>query len=298
MADELLRGAVHHRELSGLSGDRVVLLTTDGETWFVRKGSRDAARSARLREQVRRQQAFGAVRPGGLGTPAVLAEDEVDGRYHVDMQYVPGLDGATYLQDAEVAAVRGFGDRIEGVLAALAAAPTDAVDPIDLYDCLVRRVAAAHRRTPVLDDADLGRLLQVVEPVRDLRPLAPTLNHGDLTLENLIVDGDGELWAVDLLDGPADHWWFDVAKLHQDLTGGWYQRRVGPLSRAVLAYLGERLVDVACGLDPAYRAAHMPILVTSFVRILPYAATDHDRAMVVERIRHLTTLALGRESVR
>jgi len=298
VTDDLLRGAVHHRELSGLSGDRVLLITVDGETWFVRKASRGPDGGARLREQVRRQVAFGRARPGGVRTPEVLDEGEVDGRYYVDMDYVPGLDGATFLQSAEIDAVRRFGDTVEAAMAALAAAPLPDAAPIDLFDCLVRRIAAIHEREPVLDDDDLGRLLRLVEGVRDLPPLAPTLNHGDLTLENLIVDGSDGLWAVDLLDGPADHWWFDVAKLHQDLTGGWYQRRVGPMSRAVLAYLGDRLVDVACGLDAAYRAAHMPILVTSFVRILPYATDDHDRAMVVERIRHLTSVALDQETDR
>ena len=48
--------------------------------------------------------------------------------------------------------------------------------------------------------------------------------HGDLTLENIIVTTNNELYLIDFLDSFYDSWMIDIAKLLQDLELKWSYR--------------------------------------------------------------------------
>ena len=90
---------------------------------------------------------------------------------------------------------------------------------------------------------------------------------------------------LDLLDTPYEHYWQDVAKLHQDLAGGWYRRRSAPISQYVLDYMRHRLRETVRALDPRYDQVHAVLMAVVFARILPYVRTDAERAFVSARVR-------------
>jgi predicted ATPase len=103
-----------------------------------------------------------------------------------------------------------------------------------------------------------------------------------------VVGEDGALWVVDLLDPPFEHWWHDVSKLHQDLSGGWFLRRQAPVALSVTQYVSGRLLERAVALSPAYARLHPTLVASNFVRILPYVTTDEERRFLVDRIKHFT----------
>ena len=105
LEDPLLSDAADVRALSGLSGARVVLMTRDGQRWFVRKAAADQAGSARLRRQLAKQLAFGHALDGAVRVPRVLDQGELDGRFYFDMEFVRGMDGVSYLRRASYAEV-------------------------------------------------------------------------------------------------------------------------------------------------------------------------------------------------
>ena len=285
--DPLVAKARHHRRLSGLSQAVVYLLTEDGTTWFVRKGAVDADSSARLRRQMGKQISFSEQMAGIVRTPAVLAEGTVDDRYYFDMEFISGTDGASFLRQGSIPDVRGFAGTLRDYLAAAASLGSDAhVDP---YAVLHERVSEVQARTQALDDALYERLIDLLEPLRQIGPIPETLCHGDLTLENMLVDRRGGIWLVDLLDSPIEHYWQDVAKLHQDLSGGWYLRRVAPISRSVLSFVSRAVLDTANACDPSYALVHRALLACTFVRILPYARVEADRRMILDRVEHFTS---------
>src|SRR5204863_8802633 len=112
------------------------------------------------------------------------------------------------------------------------------------------------------------RELRDVVEMLDSLDVSPTLCHGDLTLENMMVDRDGQIWAIDLLDAPYEHYWFDFAKLNQDLEGGWYLRHQPAISAAVRQYLRERCLSTVLELDSSYESVHNPLMAITFARIL------------------------------
>ena len=112
-----------------------------------------------------------------------------------------------------------------------------------------RRRAATHR--PTRRRTCSTRSWPRSSRCRAIGTIATTFCHGDLTLENMVIDRDGRIWLIDLLDSPLEHHWQDVAKLHQDLTGGWYLRRVAPIARSALDFVsGAVLGDHAGGRPP------------------------------------------------
>ena len=285
--DPLVAKARHHRILSGLSQAVVYLLTEDGTTYFVRKGAADAGSSARLRRQMGKQIAFGEQMAGIVRTPAVLAEGMIDDRYYFDMEFISGTDGASFLRQGSIPDIQGFAGTMRDYLAAAASLRSGA--QVDPYPVLQQRVAEAQSRTRAMDDELYERLMRLLESLRQIGPLPETLCHGDLTLENMLVDRRGSIWLVDLLDSPIEHYWQDVAKLHQDLSGGWYLRRVAPISRSVLSFVSRAVLDATNACDPSYALVHRALLVCTFVRILPYARLEADRRMILERVEHFTS---------
>jgi hypothetical protein len=80
-----------------------------------------------------------------------------------------------------------------------------------------------------------------------------------------------------------------VAKLHQDLTGGWYRRQGAPISRAVLGFVSQAVLDATIARDPEYELVHRPLLACTFARILPYVDDDRDRRMILERVEYFAS---------
>ena len=283
--DAILTGAVEARRLSGLSGAQVFLLTKDGRHWFVRKAATDPAASARLRRQAGKQELLGRQMHELLATPKILDEGEVDGRYYFDMEFVRGPDGMSYLRRASYAEVSLLCDRLCRYLEAAAAAkPLVCGAHATFFDALYAKLCEVQRVTGLISDENLSLLFLALDDLRRVDHLAATLCHGDLTLQNIVVGDEHRLWALDLLDSPFEHYWQDVAKLHQDLSGGWFLLDQPPVSQCVLDYISRRLLEAATRLHAGYGCLHALLVASTFVRILPYARTEREIAFVTERI--------------
>lgn len=280
--------------LSGFSGAQVVLLRTAGGTPFVRKAAWEAAGGTVLRAQAARQARLARLVEGAAAVPAVLGEGEADGLYYFDMAFVPSRDAVSFLSTARFDQLAMFAGRVERLLAHLAAAPApDAFPParaalLAKLDEIALKTDGAHalaidplRRAALKLDALTG----------DSRA---TATHGDLTLENILVGREGDLWLIDPIASPIDHYWIDWSKLFQDVEGGWHAHRGRAIASGVTRWLRNRWLAAACRLDPAYRPRHHLLLGLTFARILPYARTSADRAYVAERVERYGRLALER----
>src|SRR5262249_5303690 len=152
-----------------------------------------------------------------MSTPRILDEGEVNGRYFYDMEFVRGPDGTSHLLRASYEEVAQFTDRLCGYIKAAATRPSLATPcHRGLFDALYSKVCEVQRNTNLITDENLTHLFLALDRVRRLGDIPPTLCHGDLTLQNMIIGSDGTVWVVDLLDSPFEHYWQDVAKLHQD----------------------------------------------------------------------------------
>lgn len=289
--DPVVADAVAFRLLSGLSGARVYLMTQDDRHWFVRKAAAQPDGNPRLQRQAAKQKDWLKSGDDLIHTPRILHEGEVDGRYYFDMEAVRGIDGVTYLRSADYDGVKEFTARLCRYLTRAAAAPPlcDSTSR-DLFDALFSRICAVQSATSRLGTDDVAAVLLGLERVRKLGNIPPTWCHGDLTLENLLIDEHGGIWAFDLLDAPYEHYWLDVAKLHQDLEGGWYLRHQSPIARCVTEYVGRRLQETTAQLTPDYAVLHPVLMAATFIRILPYVQEAAATRFVLERVGYYAGL--------
>jgi len=283
----LLHDAVAARELSGISGAEIFLLTQDGRHWFVRKAAGHADGNARLRSQAVRQTVFAQKLDEVVRVPRILDEGEIEGRFYFDMAFVRGVDGASYLRSASFAEVKGFAQRLSEYLSVAATEPalSAQVHP-NIFEAFYAKICEVQRKGVSVSDAVLAKLMLTLDRLRVLGDVRPTLCHGDLTLENMVIDAEGTIWVLDLLDSPFEHYWQDVAKLHQDLAGAWFFRNQPPIARYVLDYVSRHLMQATVALHDVYRDIHWLLLACTFARILPYARTRHEADFIVERLEY------------
>lgn len=264
------------QELSGHSGCRLLLLQ-DERGPFVRKISPTEAYDGRLKRQKEKQE---LLRDLGFACPATMGETAVGGRYAFDMAFLAGAHLGAVVEEADRAALDRIAEQLAGLLERFSEGARGALEP-SLFAAKLAEIAASGGAARVAAEALAGR---------DWSGVPAGLAHGDLTLDNLILRRSGGLAMIDCLDGPLSSAWLDLAKLHQDLTAGWFlRRRRGAAAGVRLAarHLARRLRDA---LGPRWREAHerLPdLLAFQLLRIAPYARDAATLSFLFDRIRDL-----------
>jgi aminoglycoside phosphotransferase len=278
--------------LRGLSIAQVFLATKDQRHWFVRKIGATSAAADRLRVQVAKHQRLRATAGDIVRLPEIYEEGTRGDCYFYDMQYIAGLDAVTFLTGASYEKVQGFTSQLTRYLHHAAAQPA-VIEPAHAHfiDALSDKVTNVLSKSDRDDAPALTQILRVLAAIRSRVNVTPTLCHGDLTLENIIIDKTGQAWLIDTLDSPFEHYWQDVSKLHQDLEGGWYLRHQGPISRCIVEHVSSGLMAAVASLDPMYAQVHAVLLAVTFIRILPYVRTPEELALVRQRIAYFAQIA-------
>ncbi|MFC3580151.1 aminoglycoside phosphotransferase family protein [Sphingomonas hylomeconis] len=267
--------------LSGFSGALIALIRDDAGRQFVRKVAEQPGNSERLRRQATRQGDLERWLDGVARVPAIDRDGVADDCYWFDMSFAPGRDGVTFLFDASRAQQRAFITKVHGVVERLASlGVSDAT--VDVAAAAKHKIDEIKTRLGTADHATLDRLELHFRSAPTALPA--TVAHGDLTLENIIVAGDGSITLIDTIDSPFDHYWNDLAKLFQDLEGRWFQHRGKRLPIALSWDLRQQLFAAARAMDPGYASHHYLMLALVFARILPYAKSAADTAFVEHRL--------------
>lgn len=283
--------------LSGLSGAEVMLLRTRAGSRIVRKIGRDAATNRVLQRQAERQRWLRTALEGEANVPEVILEGDADGRYFFDMPFIPSRDAATFLATADFDEVYDFAERIEGLMAKMSrTGPEVGTWRPPLKQMVTLKLDEIAGRTEGRHTAVMQALCAAVTALDSLAGAsneAPTAVHGDLTFENILVGRKGQLWLIDSIDSPFDHFWLDWSKLFQECEGRWHVFRGHSISASVTWYLRERWMQAAKRLSPCYVSRHYVLLGLTFARILPYARSAEDIAFVSSRVQAYGAAALA-----
>ena len=263
--------------LKGFSGCAVFLVDDGGDT-YVRKFASSMDYNQRLYRQIDRQKNFCGM--DGVQSARVRKTGElVSGIAFVDMDYVPGITAAETISTISLASVTHWVD----LLALFGGRKPDGFVSPDLFHAKIQdlkeELVSRQIAEPAVEDA-LDRLAR-----RSWTNIPGSPCHGDLTLENIIVH-DGQLHLIDFLDSFADTWYLDIAKLLQDLIGGWSFRHA-PMDRNLvlrLASLRHRLEQKLENQYPGCMAPIRDLYALNLLRILPYCSSSDERAFIEGRL--------------
>ena len=269
--------------LSGFSGAQVALMESpDHSRRFVRKFAAGEAPIARLVDQKLKIERLARVLAGQVSFPAILGERTEQGFYWYDMEFVAGIDGIIYLSAGCRENAHAYRQAIESVLGALKDDRDQHAASVDLCSVITTKLAEIDNRTNRRYAEVLARIADSMAGLTSR--VAPTGCHGDLTLENMIFRSDGRVALIDPIPAPVEHYWFDIAKIFQDLEGRWYLNRKRHLQFGVSACVADIIIDAIAAIDADYFALHRPMLALSFARILPYCTSAEEEEFVHGRV--------------
>lgn len=123
---------------------------------------------------------------------------------------------------------------------------------------------------------------ELIEKLPEIIP--QTIYHGDLTLDNILYDVKRQkFFLIDPLTSVYDSYVFDLAKLNQDLTCGWFARRNVDEHKDKKQYLFKKLSEIHSELNNNY------ILILMLLRVLPYCDNSQDKNFLLKWINNLWT---------
>lgn len=247
------------------------MLCREGRRPFIRKKSASPGYNERLKKQWMKQKLFSAE---ALKTPAVLGAGYEDDLFYFDMEYVSARTMAEYVDSLELDDILAFLDLLFQNL------PLErgTRDP-------AARELFAHKISALADNLpDTGDIvLKAVQRLRDFdfSRVPRSWCCGDLTLENILVTENKNIYLIDFLDSFYNSWMIDVAKLFQDVEFQWSFRKLPKnihrelkllIAREVLL---KKVLDKTQSVHVLFTIYHIVLLNT--LRILPYTRDDETR---------------------
>jgi len=301
---DLERGLKWATRLVGLSGDRVVLGETDAGVRVVRKAA-CGVRVDRLLASYFRHLRLAEYLDDSVVIPDVRILDHQEEHILLEMDFLKGKSVVDVLAEGDQLLTWTVTDGLLSLLRQLSNSEDLFHSKPYLRGTDVRSIVEAKglslsEELLVRDDPALRNATRLLIAALDRIDwnwiLAPTLCHGDLTLENMILVPDGRLALVDISVPVFDHVWSDFSKLDQDLVAGWYRLRLGREYReSTSRYLRDALEATYKDLTPEYPKVRPVLILQNLLRIVPYASGE---TIDFVRDRVSTFLAKNREVLR
>lgn len=188
----------------------------------------------------------------GLRTPKIYNVSS----NHFDMEYIAAADMKSYLTNNRI---NGPIEYIKSVINKLASTVTGIKDYTDVYEKKLAYIDQEYYQSmlPFTSQELINRL-----PCQ----LPQSSYHGDLTLENIMYDvQNSEFLLIDAVTIEYDSFVFDLAKLRQDLTCGWFIRHES-------IYIGQKLQIILDQVFEDYKQFLIDeLVIVMLLRVLLYA---------------------------
>ena len=198
------------RQFEGHSGSDIFLMQ-DGTSFFVRK----------TKNIERNYERLVSLATNSVPVPKIFSKHEDV----IDMEYIRGIDIATLLSYSDPADLIDF--------------CTTIFDKFQKTGCDVnyRHTYETHVTVPDVLSFTKDELIEKLPWI-----MPQSLYHGDFTLDNIIAT-EGGFYLIDGITTVYDSFGFDLAKLRQDLTCGWFTRNKpeynNPAFQAKLNYVSK-----------------------------------------------------------
>lgn len=281
----------HVRLFKGHSGCRVELWRR-ADLYFVRKWSASPTYNPRFQRQIDKQIALSDV----IAVPRIFRQSEAGGLVVADMEFVTGEHFRSYAPQQRIDSVVNLVDQIIAPLVRLQSASVRGVDAAEFEGKLAElklTVAASAFFKPHAQF--LNSLLERMGQL-DWTGIPESTCHGDLTLENILIQENGIVF-IDPLDGAMNSVWLDIAKLVQDLNTGWSLRNLlweeeqtpeARLLRMLTRYLSEELLARLAPSFPDIGAHLAQLRALQALRVLPYVKDVKTFSHVVDGLKHIS----------
>jgi RIO-like serine/threonine protein kinase len=240
------------KELKGFSGNQILLMGKQNEM-FVRKIgniSRNIERMTALYDE--------------FPVPKIITKL----KNRIDMEYLHGLDMMSYL------ARNDYKRLLEFLLITLEQLSNNSVDK-DYTTIYIEKLNDIEFESDIVFSKE--QLLNC------LPATLPSSNyHGDLTLENIIFTEDRGFFLIDCVSIEYDSFIFDIAKLRQDLSCGWFLRHSDIKLDSKLKLIQQQILEKYPQANDSY------LLILMLLRVYKHSKPNTlERNFLVQEINKL-----------
>lgn len=268
--------------LGGHSGCQIFMVEEDDGRVFVRKISKDKGYNDRLKAQSEKQASFTSAY---IRTPEVYVQGYTEeGLFFFDMEYIQGITLAEYIKTMEIGKIKGLVESLVASLVPQQQRTMSAEEEKRVKAIFAHKIASLKESLNDHNNAIIQRALEMLES-HDWRNLAPSVCHGDMTLENIIIRND-RLYFIDFLDSFYDSWFLDIGTLLQDIQVMWayrFQKDVSMNTVLRLIVFRDLLLDEIRKINPDYVLEVYYSLLQKLIRIYPYTKDKHTHQFLNEK---------------
>lgn len=200
--------------LSGHSGCLVQLCNynTPSST-FVRKISSNKQYNTRLKKQYIKQRVF---QLEGIDVPKILNKGYIDNKFYFDMQYI---NCQTFADNVEILSIQNMDKMLNMLISVL---PSNSrIEPDKANIAFTNKIHSlfSYTNNNEIYKRSFDKLINF-----NFSNIPISYCCGDLTLENILLSNEGNIYLIDFLDSFYNSWMIDIAKLLQDIDLYWSYR--------------------------------------------------------------------------
>lgn len=280
--------------LGGHSGCQIFMVEENDGRVFVRKISKDKSYNERLKAQSKKQSTFSS---SYIKTPEVYTQGyNEEGLFYFDMEYIQGITLAEYIKTMEIGKVKGL---VESLVASLVPQQQRAMsteEEAQVAAIFEQKIASLKESLAADNNPIIQQALEILE-THDWSSLVPSVCHGDMTLENIIIKND-RLYFIDFLDSFYDSWFLDIGTLLQDIQVMWsyrFQKNVSMNTVLRLIVFRDLLLDEIRKINPEYVLEVYYSLLQKLIRIYPYTKDEHTYQFLNEKTNLVLHQIIGME---
>lgn len=253
-------------DLGGHSGCQI-LLCEDLDKVFVRKISSSIEYNSRLEIQADKQKSYFSK---FIKTPKVYYTGYTDnGLFYFDMEYIQGITLAEYIEKIEIGKIRNLVEQLVESFATF-----DQQEYVDTTSFMVK-IKSLKESLYEKENKTINNALSILEK-HNWSAFTQSFCHGDMTLENLIIQND-KIYLIDFLDSFYDSWILDMGTLLQDTLVMWHYRYQDNVNiNTILRLLVFKDVLIECmvkKMGNRYIEIYYALLL-KLIRIFPYTRDD------------------------
>ena len=184
-------------KLNGHSGCKLKLLETEGEGQLcVRKLSSCKDYNYRLKKQYIKQRLF--INSSNIFTPFCCCYGYDNELFYFDMEYIDGDNFARYFQKITKDEIIYYIDLLIGNLINSQNTKIYRLNKIDNNKIFLSKINTLKSKNIKSDE--YNKALKLLEKF-DWNNIEYSICHGDLTLENIIIDNNKNIYLIDFLAG-------------------------------------------------------------------------------------------------
>lgn len=280
-------------EVKGHSGCQIDIINFGNKNELrVLKSTSDPLYKERLCKQARKQEKFYNLDLDNVRVPQIYNIETHDNSASFQMEFIYSSNFLDFFEKTSV-------DQIDTFINTILLFVENSINrsEIEDLDTSVMRDKYLDVKKKILDNnllngkADVQSILKTCDKIFDINgtiPIPIGICHGDLTLSNILFNGDN-ICLIDFLDSFVESPICDIVKIRQDTFYGWsllmYTGKYdGVRMKIILDYIDQKINDFFCQYE-WYRKYYHIFDVMNLLRILQYAKESEIAFFLMDSIK-------------